>query len=766
VKSLAVWLATRSQEQLATLITQRSVSSVGHDARTLDELAERLLSPSSINTGLLALTSAGHQVLVAAARLATEVPDAPKAPVARSWGSQSPVAPNGGTVATELLLAGLGEANRPGPVREAAWEVLQELQRLALLWPHGEGMLGVPGSLMAYFTERQVGEARPLDRSLTASFNKEPVGIIAESLRVAKATGSRDLLQAEIVAYLTDGDKVRELIESAPQEARQLLDRILESGGLIETGVFPKESRHLHAKYIIATSYPDSGSLWLARRGLILPAGPDIAEVPGEVTQALRNGARFPFAFAPPTLPHVKVGAARIRGEAQMAAAGAVAKVSALLEALDQQPVAPRKTGGFPVRETRRLAKVMHLNETETRFWIGLANHAGLIGFLREGDGYLVCPTNESDRWLDRTTPERLALILLTWLGLGDVITWWPFTEEAPIAFGNACDPDAPELRVAVLSALATLPPDDGCLHATAAIGTNQPISAEVAEQLAALTRTATWFAPVHLGGAAQPTQQVLHTLYEAELLGVASHGALTDVGRSLLGGAELRGRATPEAPPLLTTLTGLLPAAQETARFQADMTVVVTGTPTTALATLLASVADRESEGHAVVYRISAATVRRALDAGAEAADLLAQLAEVAEGPLPQPVQYLVKEVGRAHGKMRVVRSACCIRCDDDSLIAELAKTRSLTKLGLRRIAPTVLISVKSPTETLAALRSAGYSPALEAETGVTVIERARGKRSPGPPTQPAAAAIPTTALRLAQQLLQRASIKPPEGK
>jgi hypothetical protein len=282
VKSLAVWLATRSQEQLATLITQRSVLFVGRDPRTLDELAELLVSPSSISTGLLALTSAGHHVLIAAARLATEVPEAP---AARSWGSQyaAQVASNGGTVATELLLAGLGEGNKPGPVREAASDVLQELQRLALLWPHGEGMLAVPGPLLGHFTKRHEGEARPLDRSLTASFNKEPVGIIAESLRVGKATGLRDLLQAGIVAHMTDGDKVRKLIESAPQEARELLDRILENGGLIATGVFPKESRHPNAKHVIATSYPDSGSLWLARRGLILPAGPDLAEVPGEV---------------------------------------------------------------------------------------------------------------------------------------------------------------------------------------------------------------------------------------------------------------------------------------------------------------------------------------------------------------------------------------------------------------------------------------------------------------------------------------------------
>jgi hypothetical protein len=105
----------------------------------------------------------------------------------------------------------------------------------------------------------------------------------------------------------------------------------------------------------------------------------------------------------------------------------------------------------------------------------------------------------------------------------------------------------------------------------------------------------------------------------------------------------------------------------------------------------------------------------------------------------------------------MRVVRSACCIRSDDESLITDLSKVRALTKLGLRRIAPTVLISTAAPDTTLAALRTAGYAPVLEAETGTTVIERAPDARAaatmpslaqtrhhygPGPHTAPALAA------------------------
>jgi hypothetical protein len=755
VTSLAVWLATRSREQLATLITRRSVMMFGPAPRSLGELADQLLDIGSINAGLQSLTEAAHQVIRAAATLATEIAGLPRQPTG-AWGNRfgyQPI-PNDGIVNTKDLLVGLG-AGTAGPARAAALELLRELEARALLWPHDADTFRVPGPFMYPPSNRRDSDAGTVDQILTASFNKEPVGIIAEALGVGVASGSRNVLQAGIVAYLADAANVRALIESAPVEARDLLQRIMAHGGVIGTTVFPRDSTYQNAKHTIATHYPDAGSLWLARHGLILPTRPDRGEVPAEVRNAVGHSVTFPFAFEPPTLPQTKVVAARARGEAQAAAAGALAKVSALVEAVDKQPVSPRKTGGLPVRETRRLAKALRLNETETRFWLGLTHGAGLIGVVRDGDWYLICPTTESDHWLDQSASERLAQVLRAWFTLPDVITWWPYPDETPVALAQANDPDAPVLRATVLSALAALPPGSGCLHATAVIGSPRQLSAEAEAALDAVTRAATWFAPLCFGGTPQPAQQVLHTLYEAELLGVAAHGALTEVGRALLARDE---------PALLAALKEHLPAEQATARFQADMTVVVTGTPSAHLATLLGSMADRESEGHAVVYRISATTVRRALDAGAEAADLLAQLAEVAEGKLPQPLTYMIKEVGRAHGKMRVVRSACCIRCDDDSLVAELAKSKALTKLGLRRIAPTVLISVKSPTETLTALRLAGFSPTLEAETGVTVVERDRGKRSTVELARPASTATPQALLALAQRLLTATPSRTPK--
>jgi hypothetical protein len=215
----------------------------------------------------------------------------------------------------------------------------------------------------------------------------------------------------------------------------------------------------------------------------------------------------------------------------------------------------------------------------------------------------------------------------------------------------------------------------------------------------------------------------------------------------------------------LAAALVELLPPPQTTARFQADLTVVVSGAASAELTELLASCAVRESEGHAVVWRISAASVRRALDSGLDAADLVQQLTEAsADGlPLPQPLAYLIKDTARTHGRMRVVRSACCVRSDDEALILELARTRSLAKLGLRRIAPTVLVATEDPETVLTALRAAGFAPVLEAASGTTLIERAATERAPN--TMPPLAHAehhngpgPQTAATLAVRLLTTA--------
>ena len=165
---------------------------------------------------------------------------------------------------------------------------------------------------------------------------------------------------------------------------------------------------------------------------------------------------------------------------------------------------------------------------------------------------------------------------------------------------------------------------------------------------------------------------------------------------------------------------------------FQADLTVVVPGSPSSAVSTLLDAVADRESRGSATTWRISPASVRRALDAGGTPDAVLRDLQAIATGgTLPQPLEYLVADVARRHGTLRVRTVACVLRADDHALLAEIAAARSLTSLGLSLLAPNVLASAVPMEKTLAALRAAGYAPVGEDESGATVLERPASRRT-----------------------------------
>ncbi|WP_307805632.1 helicase-associated domain-containing protein [Streptomyces chrestomyceticus] len=539
-------------------------------------------------------------------------------------------------------------------------------------------------------------------------------------------------------------DAFRALGAAAPGPARDAVTTALEllyADGLAaptEDGaiVVPPRTPQLLAAHDLGTFTP------------VAPRFPATA-VPETVVRepAVPESAASDSATATAAAPEAPApAAASLRDESQAAASTLAATLDRLLAALAAQPAALRKTGGLALREIKRLAKAAGASEARTRLLLDLVLAAGLVALKRTPAGITAVPTGAYDAWLAEAPGERLVPVLTAWTTLWAIPTYTPFG-ETPTALVRGEDRHAPALRHALLKALAGAPAGEPPSRLPA--GT--PLSAKPSEapdrrpDLPALLDAAAWHRPLAVIGEPLAEDRAAHILDEAAFLGLVAHGALTPLGHALLA-------TSPADPEVLRShLRELLPPPVEQAHFQADLTAVVPGPPSAALASLLSSVADRESEGHAVTWRFTPASVRRALDAGHGAADLLAALAEVsAAGPLPQPLTYLVQDAARAHGRMRVLPTACCIRSDDEALIRELAAHRALQALGLRAIAPTVLASARPPAETLEALRSAGYAPALESETGTASVERAAGHRAVVPSSGSA-----TAPLALARRLL-----------
>ena len=266
-------------------------------------------------------------------------------------------------------------------------------------------------------------------------------------------------------------------------------------------------------------------------------------------------------------------------------------------------------------------------------------------------------------------------------------------------------------------------------------------------------------------------------TLGEAEILGVTGRAALSAHGRALLGpaaetpapaagiaeavavpgalGAGPTGAtgttAAPPGPPATTPaeaatlaakaarlLAPLLPEPLDHILLQADLTAVAPGPLERPLADALGVLAEIESKGGATVYRFTPASVRRALDAGQAADDLHTFLAAHSRTPVPQPLTYLIDDIARKHGHLRIGVASAYLRCDDETLLAEILADRRSSGLRLRRLAPTVLAAQAPPDALLESLRAMGYAPAAESAEGDVLITRAKAQRTP-PRTPPA---------------------------
>jgi hypothetical protein len=756
-QSLRNRLAELTAEELAGLIEDRRVHLTvrrgGRGPRDLGQLAETLLEDRSVADAVSRLRAPGVQLLSAGVWLAARRHGA--LPHNAYW---TPLEPSSRAVRVEELLDFLSGGDKA--LRAAAERTLAELERQMLVLPAAKGEFVLPAFVHRHLGE-SIGLGRPAAQLMSDAFNAPEVHRVAAGLDLPDHR-NRESAQAAVVAALGDKERMRALIATAPRAATELLDRMALGPPNLRTHCFvPLGGYH----YGPGTKFQlrpggsgDSGTDWLAAHGLIVPIGPDLVELPFEVIDAVLHGrVRARFEPEPPRLDQGVQPAPTALREAQAAAATASRKIELLLAACAAAPPNVRKAGGLAVRDTKRLAKAVDAPDEQTRLWIDLAYNADLLGTHQDepehpaprGRGrrpvgptapVQLLPTARYDRWQTRSPADRLVPVICAWAVVPEIFTWWPDArEETPVALVSPQDQEAVLLRRQVLEALATLPPGQGLGPAAALAG----------EALQGLMRLIGWLSPGIVGIDGTDGERIVATLLEAELLGVVAHGRLTPLGEGVL--ALLRTDAAdwfPHVPGvggsadkddeygqpmavLRAALTELLPPPQQTARFQADLTAIAAGAPSSGLAELLGSAADRESEGHAVVWRFSAASVRRALDSGLSSDDLLTGLREVAEGELPQPLEYLVRDTGRTHGRIRVVRSACCIRSDDEALVLELSKTRTLAKLELRRIAPTVLISTLAPKATLDALRAAGYAPVLEAETGVTVVERAPEHRA-----------------------------------
>jgi hypothetical protein len=236
------------------------------------------------------------------------------------------------------------------------------------------------------------------------------------------------------------------------------------------------------------------------------------------------------------------------------------------------------------------------------------------------------------------------------------------------------------------------------------------------------------WPGPVG-GGPDELQATVRAVLGVAAFLGLAVvEGGLAQGGRAQAGLAAHEWVAGTGPGGLAAAAAAALPDGPDRFLLAGDLTVVAPGGLAPGVETRLAGLADREAAGPGT-WRISDASLRRALDEGRTAEEVLDFLRRHASTPLPQALEYLVADVARRHGRLRVGGATTYLRGDPAS-VAGAVRSAAGRRLGLRELAPGVAVTGRSQRELLAALRKAGESPLAEEPDGSPRPEGSRPVR------------------------------------
>ncbi|MFI9228750.1 helicase-associated domain-containing protein [Streptomyces rimosus] len=586
---------------------------------------------------------------------------------------------------------------------------------------------------------------------------------------------------AALTSLFEDRTRMAALLAEAPREAHGVLDRLVWG-----------------PPYGAVTDRPAAHLQWLLDRGVLLPAGPRNVVLPREAALHLRAGRahRTPEPLPPALAPTTERDPQVVDSAAAGQAFTALATVEELLKEWDLGGPGVLRAGGLSVRDLKRTAAALDCTEQVAAFWLELAYAAGLVASDGEADERYA-PTPAAEDWQQLPAEERWARLATAWLSAtrtaGLVGTADPKGRTLSALGPNLDRSPAPEVRRRTLTLLASLAPGTsvpadavldrlrwerplrgagasagepgGAQNSSPQAGPRRPAAVSPSDTNAARNASAASNAGTPSTTGAPATDDLRSrlarwTLAEAELLGITGRGALANHARALLGtepaaptGSKTKNTKPANSKPAEAAdpaavqaqraaqaaafLAPLLPEPLDHVLLQADLTAVAPGPLERPLADALGILADVESKGGATVYRFTPASVRRALDAGRSAAELQTFLATHSRTPVPQPLAYLIDDVARRHGRLRVGAASAYVRCDDDALLTEILADRRAVALRLRRLAPTVLASAVPPDQLLEVLRAMGYAPAAESAEGDVLIARPDAYRTP-PRTAP----------------------------
>jgi len=438
---------------------------------------------------------------------------------------------------------------------------------------------------------------------------------------------------------------------------------------------------------------------WLLNNSFLIAFDSQTLLLPREVGMQLRGGKVFKELIS--QAPAI-TGVSRKQKAVDLAA---IANISTFIRWAEElahnwsdEPPSALRSGGLGVRDLKRTAEHLGVDENCAAFIAEVLFLGGLIVIDTDDQ---ILPTNSFDLWLTKSVEDRWDVLASLWLETSRVAGLVGKVDSKSVAALG------PELDRAGITALK---------KTVFALLLQSP---ELDPEISSLHDRMKFDMPTRAN-----SEYLAWVLREAEWLGITGQGALSSFGKALITETDLG-------------IESALPKPVDHILIQADNSAIAPGPLTIEIANEMGTLADIESRGGATVFRFTEGSIRRALDHGKTGENIKDFLKKTSKTPVPQPLEYLINDVAKRHGRLRVGHASSYLRCEDEGLIQQITHDIQLEDLRLRKLAPQVLIAEVEMNELMAGLRAAGYLPAMENGTGILISAPAirRAKSRPRPP-------------------------------
>lgn len=449
---------------------------------------------------------------------------------------------------------------------------------------------------------------------------------------------------------------------------------------------------------------PGPGIAWLLKENFLVPLDQRTVILPRNVAIYLRGGK---IHKNPSPNPPVLTGRSV---DQKVADRAAIANISTILRWCEEilnfwseEPPSALRAGGLGVRDLKVAAQHLGVEENCAAFVAELVYLNGLV--VLDADDR-VLPTHTFDIWLTQSPQTRWRSLVSLWLTTSRVSGLVGRAEAKHI---SALGPELDRVNASSTRKLTLETLSQHC---------------ELSPDIEGLLSLIKWKAPARRNPGLQG-DLVRWTLREAEWLGITGQSVISTYALAFLNGRDDLG------------IDSDLPKPIDHILIQSDNTAIAPGRLDIGIARVLDSIADIESRGGATVYRFSEATIRRGLDHGKTGEEIKEFLRKTSKTPVPQPLDYLISDVAKRHGRLRVGNTSSYLRCEDPTLLTQIVSDKKLEGFPLRRIASEVLVCDLDANELMIALRNAGYAPSAESNTGILITGQRvnRAKSKPRPP-------------------------------